>query len=101
MSIYIVALSCLPCADLEVDSSARSSAQFIVNNDNHSHDKENDLCPPFCICSCCGTQVLIYFPEIILNLDAAATIIKIPLPTYKSILISNFFGSIWQPPQII
>jgi hypothetical protein len=90
----------LPCADIEVNSAIHSETEFASNHDNHSHDKENDLCSPFCSCNCCSAQVLTYFPVTAINFTAITTIIKIQLPTYKSIFSSNFFGSIWQPPQI-
>ena len=93
-------LSCLPCADKEVNSYAHSATEFTSNHDNHSHDKQIDLCSPFCTCNCCSAQVLTYFPVTAINFSVVATVIKAPLPTYKSIFASNFYGSIWQPPQI-
>jgi hypothetical protein len=101
LSVYLIALSCLPCADMEVNSLVHSVAEFASNHTEHSHDKENDLCPPFCICNCCGAQFLSYQPTIIFDFPVVVTLIKIPLPTYKSKFSSNFFGSIWQPPQIV
>lgn len=101
LSIYLVALSCLPCADMEVNSLAHSSPEVVASHDNHSHDKENDLCPPFCACNCCGTQMLSYFPEITFEFRKDFTEITTQIPTYKSLLTSNFYGSIWQPPQIV
>jgi hypothetical protein len=90
----------MPCADMEVNSAAHSSIEFASNQDNHSHDKQSDLCSPFCTCNCCSAQVLTYFPVSAINFSVVTTIIKAPLPAYKSIFASNFFGSIWQPPQI-
>jgi hypothetical protein len=99
-SIYLVALSCLPCADLEVNSLAHSSQEVSANHEKHSHDKENDLCPPFCICNCCGQQILNFNQEITLEFRKIGEEITTQIPTYKSISYSNFYGSIWQPPQI-
>ena len=100
VSIYLVALSCLPCADIEVSSAAHKATEIASNKDNHSHDKENDLCSPFCICNCCGQQILNFSQEIAPQFRKIATEITTQIPAYKSILTSNFFGSIWQPPQI-
>jgi hypothetical protein len=99
-SIYLVALSCLPCADIEVNSLAHSSPEVAANHDDHSHDKESDLCSPFCICNCCGQQILNFSQEIAPQFRKIALEINTQIPTYKSILTSNFYGSIWQPPQI-
>ena len=99
ISIYIIALSCLPCADMEVNSLAHTTTKFTANHEDHSHDKENDLCSPFCICSCCGSQVVSLFHIDAINFPILFKGIKTQLPTYKSVFASNFYGSIWQPPQ--
>jgi hypothetical protein len=100
LSIYLVVISCLPCADMEVYSSAHASLEISSNHDDHSHDKENDLCSPFCICNCCGAQVLSYSPEIVFDFPLALAVIETKEPFFKSVFTSNFYGSIWQPPQI-
>src|SRR3970040_664687 len=99
LSIYLTALSFLPCADLEVNSVVHTSKELSSYKENHSHNKEKDLCSPFCSCNCCGVQILSHFP---INFDfpLISTVIKTKEPFYKSIFASNFFGSIWQPPQI-
>ncbi len=100
MSIYLMALSNMPCADMEVNSAMHKTAQF-ASEDNHSHDKDNDLCSPFCACNCCGAQVLSYQTPINFEFPAPNNLISIPLPSYRSVFISDFCGIIWQPPQII
>lgn len=100
LSLIILLISSMPCADLEVNSFAHSSEKFISNNENHSHDEENDLCSPFCICSCCGSQMASYSQSIVIDFPIPSKDIKTLLPSYKSIFTSNFYGSIWQPPQI-
>jgi hypothetical protein len=91
-------LSCLPCADLEVISVAHSSKEITSNTDKHSHEKDNDTCSPFCVCSCCGSQVFIFHTHY--NFSSFQNIIETKVPEYQSLLTSNYFGSIWQPPQI-
>jgi hypothetical protein len=85
---------------MEVNSLAHAETEFTSNHDDHSHDKENDLCPPFCSCACCGSQIVSYFQATAISIPILSKSIKTQLPTYKSILSSNFYGSIWQPPQI-
>ena len=85
---------------MEVNSWAHTTLELKSNHDNHSHDKEKDLCSPFCSCSCCGSQVVSYFQSNYIDFPVTSEGIKTQLPTYKSIFASNFFGSIWQPPQI-
>ncbi|WP_317047243.1 DUF6660 family protein [Flavobacterium sharifuzzamanii] len=99
LSIYLLALSNMPCADMEVNSAMHKTAQF-ASEDNHSHDKTNDLCSPFCACNCCGAQVLSYHSAVSFEFPKTYNQISISLPSYNSVFISNFYGSIWQPPQI-
>lgn len=100
LSIYLMALSNMPCADMEVNSAMHKTAQF-SSEENHSHDKENDLCSPFCACNCCGVQILSYQTPITFEFPKACNPISIQLPSYNSLLASNFYGSIWQPPQLL
>lgn len=86
---------------MEANSAAHSEIEFSSNHENHSHDTANDLCSPFCTCNCCSVQILTHFPTITITFPVVSEIIKVQLPTYKSIAYSNFYGSIWQPPQIV
>lgn len=101
LSIYLIALSCLPCADIEVSNTAHKASEIVHTQEKHSHDKENDLCSPFCSCNCCGSQIVTYFKAVSYNFTVVSKGIKTQLPSYTSQLTSNFFGSIWQPPQIV
>ncbi len=102
LSIYLVALSSIPCADMEVSSAAHKAVEISSSHDekSHNHDKENDLCSPFCSCNCCGSQIVTYFKTPTIKIEIVSKTIKTKLPTYTSKFASNFYGSIWQPPQI-
>ncbi|MBB4802812.1 hypothetical protein HNP37_002887 [Flavobacterium nitrogenifigens] len=100
LSVYLMALSNMPCADMEVNSAMHKTAQF-SSEESHSHDKDNDLCSPFCACNCCGAQVLSYQTPIIFEFPKVCDIISIAIPNYNSVFASNFYGSIWQPPQLV
>ena len=91
-------LSCLPCADNE----GNGSLQTLIEKSDLQHNEGNDACSPFCICNCCYSQVFA-FNTTIYNFDflVIKKIVENKIPEYKSILISNFYGSIWQPPQIV
>lgn len=101
LSIYVTLLSCLPCADMDANSLAHSSIDHSIKHDNHSHDLENDLCSPFCSCNCCGQQIMTIFPSLIYENTIKFKEIKSSISIYKSVFTSNFYGSIWQPPQIV
>jgi hypothetical protein len=86
---------------MEVNSSAHNATKITEAHSDHSHSKLNDQCSPFCICSCCGVQVLSYAVSINFDFPVMTALIKSPLPDYTSVFASNFYGSIWQPPQIV
>lgn len=97
----MIALSCFPCADVKSqDSITHTLNEVVSSHENHSHKSENDLCPPFCICNCCGSLMLSYQPTNFFSFPLLSKSIITPLHTYKSILSSSFYVSIWQPPQI-
>ena len=90
----------MPCADMGADGNEHAKSELVAA-DNHSHNAGSDLCSPFCVCSCCGSQMTEYLKFAIIDFPVTFKSIKKQLPTYKSILSSNFYGSIWQPPQIV
>ena len=98
-SIYIIALSCMPCADAEINIGNKTASIYTETNlplDKH-HD---DTCSPFCICNCChwnGFYKTIDYADITVGIKIATEKTTIE---YTSTLFSNFRNSIWQPPQI-
>ena len=99
LSLYLIFLSCIPCADTKEEISIHSSQENVANHEKHSHDTSTDGCSPFCVCNCCGHQVLNYQPIIAYNFSIQLQELKIS--NYKSDFISFFSGSIWQPPKIV
>jgi hypothetical protein len=102
LSIILLILSCLPCADANKDIVYDSNGKVLAEkHDDHSKELHSDLCSPFCICNCCGAQVLSFTPSITFSFreDFTAFIEK-PETIYKAHYASIFSGSIWQPPQI-
>lgn len=100
LSIIFLILSCMPCADMGVNDNIRTKFD-LVSAEHHSHAAGSDLCSPFCVCSCCGSQLTEYPQFAMIDFSIAFKGIKKQLPSYQSILSSNFFGSIWQPPQLV
>ena len=97
-SIYIIALSCMPCADAE--NIVGNKTACIQNETNSPSDKHNDACSPFCNCNCCncnGFYKATDYASVITPVKIEQESSKIE---YTSTLFSNFHNSIWQPPQI-
>jgi hypothetical protein len=50
LALTILGLSVYPCSDgLDCDEEQEATSH------NHSEDEEDD-CPPFCVCACCGSN---------------------------------------------
>ena len=86
----------MPCADKEQGVSSEKAT--IKNSSKQDHEK--DACSPLCTCNHYGCQGFVYNIVSNYNFITVKNIIDKKLPEYKSILTSNFYGSIWQPPQI-
>ena len=90
----------MPCADLGVEDFTHTKSELVSALKNHSHDKENDACSPLCICNCCGCPSLACSAIYNYNFVVVRTLIDKTIPEYQSKIDCNYFGSIWQPPQI-
>ncbi len=101
LSIYIIVLVAYPCADKHTDVYSNSSHNQTNHQHNHSQDTDNDFCSPFCVCNCCGQQILTFLEIQSFQFLVQFQEIKTSISFYKSISFSNFFGSIWQPPQLV
>ncbi len=87
----------MPCAD---GNAILYNKKVTISNQSIPHH-DNDICSPLCICSCCGCQGFTFTSIYSYNFIPSRISVKKKLPEYKSINTSNFFGSIWQPPQIV
>lgn len=98
-SIYILALSVMPCSDASND--CRSKTEVAERADAHSHKSDhNDTCSPFCTCTCCGTTASTNLGVYKLCIKKTPVSSKITFPRRDFVLVSNFYGNIWQPPEI-
>lgn len=101
LSFLLLVLSCLPCADADKDVVHDANGKVIAQTHDHSKELHTDLCSPFCICNCCGAQILNFTPSLVITLQELPPMFETKLEiTYKSHLASMFSGSIWQPPQL-
>ncbi|HLA55950.1 MAG TPA: DUF6660 family protein [Flavobacterium sp.] len=100
-SIYLVALACLPCADMETDCQNTATTKSVTADNHDNSSQHNDLCSPFCICNCCGAQVLNFAPPISFTFTILPDLISTSEIAYKPLFTSTFTGSIWQPPQLV
>jgi len=100
-SVYLLALSVMPCKDKE-DCKHIHSEHFSNagedGSDHSGHDKDIEHCSPFCMCSCCGTSCVYNYSyyKYIPNTPVLANTFTI----YKTSFIPEVYLAIWQPPKI-
>ena len=90
----------MPCSDNEQSTFEVVTTKIEKVQNEHSQKHKDDFCSSFCMCSCCGRNVVVYqqipanFIGHFSNEFYSAEFFHIPNP------YSNYFGSIWQPPQL-
>jgi hypothetical protein len=99
MAIYILVLSAVPCNDMHNKCNSKNVKSVLTQNHNHQQDKD-DSCTPFCTCSCCSASVVaLNFTPFRIKKPAVFSITqKIIIRNFS--FVSNYFGTIWQPPKI-
>ena len=97
LSVYLLVLMVLPCNDAHATTEIFSKTHFSQVTQDEHHE---DFCTPFCICSCCTTPIIVAQPAIIFEVSYFENFQTQTTSFYKSIT-SNFYGSIWQPPQLV
>lgn len=99
MSLYVLLLSVLPCADSHSLQRQRNEPARIVA-DQHTHEDDQptaDQCSPFCSCACCGIALdqppvfAFTFTEPQPVVQSVPTLTPSPLPLVAL--------PTWQPPQ--
>jgi hypothetical protein len=98
-SIYIIVLSCLPCADAG-KAVGKSSVTVHTEKQSTTDEHSDDACSPFCICNCCHYSDFHKTTDSIIKGISLAIFIEEQTTEYTSTLFSTFQNSIWQPPQI-
>ena len=97
LSILLLALIAVPCADTYQRTLTHSTAAVAVPDDHHHHNDNGygDACSPFCVCHCCHAHILIKNTVPGTARFAAEptfvnhVVICLPTPSF----------TIWQPPR--
>jgi hypothetical protein len=95
LSILVLALGCMPCADANAFPSKARQEISTVTEQGTEH---NDICSPFCICTCCaGFSVSHTFIEIKTFIPQQRT----DHGAYYIASLRKVALPIWQPPQLV
>lgn len=98
-SIYLLVLSCVPCADK--DECISNLKKEVPTSASHQHNKkniENGSCTPFCSCSHCPASA--FFQSVIKKSAPKLFVLISRYSEYKISFSSNKIASIWQPPKL-
>jgi hypothetical protein len=97
LSAYLLVLMVMPCSDAHSAAAGGTEALLTQSAKGHHHDAE--LCTPFCVCASCTAAVVLQ-PSLEFEVLQFEPHYTYAANFYKSIA-SSFYGSIWQPPQLV
>ncbi|WP_374163800.1 DUF6660 family protein [Arcticibacter sp. MXS-1] len=96
--LLITALSVIPCSDKPFSVEEKLSVTSKTEKADQHQAEHEDLCSPFCQCSCCNTSTLVSAPI------SLAVLLNLVQHKHSGILpekVLNSAASIWQPPQLL
>ncbi|MDQ0591879.1 tRNA 2-selenouridine synthase SelU [Chryseobacterium ginsenosidimutans] len=100
LAFYFMALSLMPCEDVQKQSGSGHVQQSFSIEESHSKDR-GDICSPLCVCNCCQMTVTAFKMDSLIEVPT-----QIQAYFSKKILFhkNNFayqvYDHIWQPPKI-
>jgi len=97
LNCYILFLSLLGCKDKEEFAMAPSSTASISLHSPGTLEQEDD-CPPFCTCACCGVNKTV--PSFELQTQPVNSVIPKRFSLYHISFPKEISLSIWQPPKL-
>lgn len=93
-AFYTLAISIAPCSDVH---GRTDEAVTTLSQAQEHHDEHNDICSPFCSCSCCQSVTVMAF----YTHELTTTTIAVNQPfIFEEDFHSSDCASIWQPPKI-
>lgn len=98
-SLYILATAVMPCTDMyDCKYQMNETLSSALDADHSNHEKDEEHCPPFCLCTCCGQTFST--DHIQFHIPANNSISKQEYLTYTSAFLPEVYFNIWQPPKI-
>ena len=93
-------LSLVPCSDgIDIfHPTCDADTEIVERSHNHSDHDHEDMCTPFCICSCCGSMSVM--PTVAEYRDRSDIISTLCLFHYESIYSLDYSKGVWHPPTI-
>lgn len=96
ISFYIAALSVLPCNDIMAHNDHEKMDSEVIEQTHTEDTSHEDVCTPFCTCSCCGAVLSLPSKiEYVLTKPIALSNYIFP---YQLNYTFNFIKGVWHPP---
>ncbi|MFC4233317.1 DUF6660 family protein [Parasediminibacterium paludis] len=96
-SIYLLVLSCVPCADKDECNINMDIKTTISSTTKENPKKSDEACTPFCTCSHCSASA--YYQPLNSYKIPKRIFPTTKYPVYDVSYNSQVFFSIWQPPK--
>ncbi|WP_369410458.1 DUF6660 family protein [Pontibacter qinzhouensis] len=97
MGIFMIVVSCVPCADAAPRVDTLAQTDINSNTDSEDHSPAADLCSPLCICNCCAGFAL---QTVTQKTSLPAVKVITPAPVHRVAGVTTPSFSIWQPPRL-
>ena len=98
LSLYITALSLVPCADGMVPLSVKYAIEEDAFGEHHHSEDHKDDCTPFCICVCCGSMIV--FSNDAPQLNDKVDISRVGSFQFYFDYSFDYNHGVWHPPVI-
>ncbi len=99
--VYVVFMLTQPCQDIAVFAGPcnKEIASYADIEVSESKQETSDICPPLCICSCCGISAANHFASEALLPNRNGPVALAAPVSYERPYPAPFPNSIWQPPK--
>jgi len=97
MAFLILALSCLPCADGDVQTVSIDNIKTEVGHSEQEDNDHEDACSPFCHCICCAGVSVNHVMAIAI---VPASQSSINHSSFHNSSIAEVSIPVWQPPKL-
>jgi len=90
----------MPCSDKDdCKHEGQNVSVAFATADHSEHGDDDETCPPFCVCACCGQTYILGIEQC--KMPIIAPITSKEFPVYTASFLSEVYFNIWQPPKVV
>lgn len=100
LAFYFVALSLMPCEDMQKSQGSDQVRLSFIADNSHSKD-HGDICSPLCVCNCCQITVAAFKLDALIDIPEQIRVyFSKKILFHKNNFVYQIYDHIWQPPKI-